>query len=128
MQSALKCGVSFHPGRESSKAPFEIMRIYLEAGGAADKAVMSHLDRTIFDNDELLEFSDFGSYCQYDFFGLECSHFQMKLDVDMPSDAQRIEKLKLLSDHGKIDRLLISHDLHTKHRLVSHSLLSCTKI
>lgn len=27
------------------KAPFEILRIYLEAGGNVEKCVMSHLDR-----------------------------------------------------------------------------------
>jgi phosphotriesterase-related protein len=117
VQSALKCGVSFHPHR-FPEAPFEIMRIYLEAGGAADKAVMSHLDRTIFDEDKLLEFSDLGSYCQYDLFGTECSHYQLA-DFDMPSDAQRIQKIKKLLDHGKAERVLISHDIHTKHRLVS---------
>lgn len=45
VQSNLKCGVSFHPGRDSPNSPFEIMRIYLEAGGDASKCVMSHLDR-----------------------------------------------------------------------------------
>lgn len=44
-QSNLKCAVSFHPGRDSPNSPFEIMRIYLEAGGDASKVVMSHLDR-----------------------------------------------------------------------------------
>lgn len=43
MQEVLGCGVSFHPGRDS-KAPFEIIRLYLEAGGKAEKCVMSHLD------------------------------------------------------------------------------------
>lgn len=38
------CGVSFHPGRDA-KAPYEIMRLYLEAGGKANKCVMSHLER-----------------------------------------------------------------------------------
>lgn len=73
---------------------------------------------TIIDDDKLLEFSDIGGYCQYDFFGLECSHFQMNLKVDHLSDAQRIGKLKLLRDHGKLNRILMSHDIHTKHRLV----------
>ena len=45
VQSQLKCGVTFHPGRDSPNSPFEIMRIYLEAGGDAKKCVMSHLDR-----------------------------------------------------------------------------------
>lgn len=44
VQAQLGCPVSFHPGR-NPKAPFEIIRLYLEAGGAADKAIMSHLDR-----------------------------------------------------------------------------------
>lgn len=48
VQSNLKYGVSFHPGRDSPNSPFEIMRIYLEAGGDANKCVMSHLDRENF--------------------------------------------------------------------------------
>lgn len=47
VQSNLKCAVSFHPGRDSPNSPFEIMRIYLEAGGDAKKCVMSHLDREL---------------------------------------------------------------------------------
>lgn len=45
VQSNLKCGVTFHPGRDSPDSPFKVMRIYLEAGGDARKCVMSHLDR-----------------------------------------------------------------------------------
>lgn len=45
VQSNLKCGVSFHPGRDSPNSPFAVMRIYQEAGGDASKCVMSHLDR-----------------------------------------------------------------------------------
>lgn len=47
IQEVLGCGVSFHPGRDY-KAPFEIVRLYLEAGGKADKCVMSHLDSKYF--------------------------------------------------------------------------------
>ncbi|CAO1344614.1 unnamed protein product [Diamesa hyperborea] len=119
VQSNLKCGVSFHPGRDSPNSPFEIMRIYLEAGGAADKCVMSHLDRTLLSNEEmLLDFADLGCYCQFDLFGVECSHYQLNPATDMPSDAQRIDKLKLLISNGKLDRIMISHDIHTKHRLI----------
>lgn len=70
------------------------------------------------EDEKLLEFADLGSYCQYDFFGLECSHFQMNEKIDMPSDALRIEKLKILRDNGKLNRIMMSHDIHTKHRLV----------
>ena len=36
----------------------------------------------------------------------------------MPSDAQRIQKVKLLYDNGYADRVFLSQDVHTKHRLV----------
>lgn len=122
VQNQLKCGVSFHPGRDP-KAPFEIMRIYLEAGGDASKAVMSHLDRTLLNDEQLLEFSKLNCYCQLDLFGTEVSWYQLNPTVDMPSDAERVDRLKLLKDSGKLDRILMSHDIHTKHRLVSCTLI-----
>lgn len=129
------------------KAPFEVARLYLEAGGKASKCIMSHLDsklnfslRTLvliknwktyfssiyyncsvaFQNDEtLLEFAKLGVYCQHDMFGMECSLFQLNLESDMPSDAQRMQKIVRLVKEGYEDRILMSHDVHTKHRLVS---------
>ncbi|EDW13957.1 phosphotriesterase-related protein [Drosophila mojavensis] len=119
IQEVLGCGVSLHPHRVS-KAPFEIMRLYLEAGGRANKCVMSHLDRTIFDMDELLEFAKLGCYLQYDLFGTESSYYQLNATVDMISDGQRIENIMKLINEGLVDRLLMSHDIHTKHRLTSY--------
>ena len=40
-------------------------------------------------------------------------------DMDYLNDAQRIEKVKLLIEAGFMDRVLLSHCMHTKHRLVS---------
>jgi phosphotriesterase-related protein len=36
----------------------------------------------------------------------------------MPSDAQRINNVLALIEHGKSEHILLSHDVHTKHRLV----------
>ena len=77
---------------------------------------------TLVKDEDLLEFSNLGCYCQFDLFGTECSLYQMNLAVDMPSDAQRMDKVMCLVDAGKEDRILMSHDVHTKHRLVSYSL------
>lgn len=44
VQSLIGCGVTFHPARDP-RATFEIIRLYLEAGGKAEKCIMSHLDR-----------------------------------------------------------------------------------
>jgi phosphotriesterase-related protein len=118
VQSSLKCGVSFHPGRDP-RAPFEILRVYLEAGGDASKCVMSHLDRTLLNDEKLLEFSQIGCFCQMDLFGTEVSWYQLNPSSDMPSDAQRVDRLKTIMDEGKLERILVSHDIHTKHRLVS---------
>ncbi|KAI9585088.1 hypothetical protein GQX74_006983 [Glossina fuscipes] len=118
IQELLGCGVSFHPGRNAA-APFEIIRLYLEAGGKASKCVMSHLDRTIFNFDQLLEFAKFGCYIQYDLFGTECSYYQLNSALDMPSDGHRINYFMKLIDEGLLERLLMSHDVHTKHRLTS---------
>ncbi|KAK0180247.1 hypothetical protein PV327_005912 [Microctonus hyperodae] len=117
VQSQLNCPVSFHPGRNSS-APYEIMRIFREAGGNSEKVIMSHLDRTLPDKEELLAFADEKCYCQFDLFGIECSYYQLNQTTDMPSDAQRLDMIKWIKDDGKISQILMSHDIHTKHRLV----------
>ncbi|CAH2090787.1 unnamed protein product [Euphydryas editha] len=118
VQAQIGCGVSFHP-HHVTEAPFEIIRLYMEAGGKIDKAVMSHLDRTLLDPAKLLEFSELGAYCQFDMFGTEVSYYQLDIDIDMPSDAQRLNMICHLLQEDKADRILISHDIHTKHRLVS---------
>lgn len=113
------CPVIIHPGR-APEAPFEIMRIFQEAGGRANRVVMSHMDRTISDIPQLLEFARLGCYIEYDLFGIECSYYQQTPTVDMPSDAQRIERMKILIDNGYEDKLTASHDIHTKHRLMKY--------
>lgn len=42
----------------------------------------------------------------------------------MPSDAQRIQRIKHLFDNGFGEKILIAHDIHTKHRLVSECYFS----
>ncbi|XP_063705654.1 phosphotriesterase-related protein [Culicoides brevitarsis] len=118
-QQQLKCGVGFHPGRHL-EAPFEIVRLYLEAGGDAKKCSMSHLDRTLLRNEEtLFEFAKLGVYLQFDLFGTECSYYQLNPTFDMPSDGDRINMLMKLVAEGYEKRVLMSHDIHTKHRLTS---------
>lgn len=81
------------------------------------------LSGTILDIDELIEFSKYGTYLQYDLFGIECSYYQLNPNVDMPSDGQRIDKFMRLIEEGLEDRLLMSHDVHTKIRLVRKRVL-----
>lgn len=64
-----------HPGRKP-ESPFEILNILEAAGADISRTVMSHLDRTIFDEEQLLQFAKRGSYLEYDLFGIECSYYQ----------------------------------------------------
>lgn len=117
VQSEVNCAVSFHPGRDP-EAPFEILRIFQEAGGKASRSVMSHLDRTLMTEESLLEYAALGGFCQFDLFGTECSLYQLNLSVDMRSDAQRIDQIISLINNSGDDKILVSHDIHTKHRLI----------
>ncbi|KAK3876668.1 hypothetical protein Pcinc_002213 [Petrolisthes cinctipes] len=119
VQASLKCPVTFHPGRHPN-APEEIFRIYTEAGGSPSKMVMGHLDRTIHELDQLVEFASLGTYCEYDLFGIETSHYQLESSIDMPSDAQRVARIKHLVDNGFGDKILVAHDIHTMHRLEAY--------
>lgn len=73
---------------------------------------------TFRDDEALYDFAKLGVYCQFDMFGIECSLFQLNMEHDMPSDAQRMQKIVRLLEEGYEDRILMSHDIHTKHRLV----------
>ncbi|XP_065350165.1 phosphotriesterase-related protein [Cloeon dipterum] len=119
VQAELGVGVSFHPGRDSG-APEEIARIYLEAGGDRHKGVLSHLDRTLHTKEDLLSFADTGFYCQFDLFGMETSLYQLNQQVDMPSDAERVNRIKWLVEDGRADKITVAHDVHTKHRLMKY--------
>ncbi|XP_073704813.1 N-acetyltaurine hydrolase [Garra rufa] len=118
-QTQLGCPVIIHPGRNSA-APGEVIRILQEAGGDISKTVMSHLDRTIYDKQELLEFAKMGSYLEYDLFGTEILNYPFNLNVDMPGDSDRVRSLAFLIKEGYEDRILVAHDIHTKHRLTKY--------
>jgi len=117
VQQSLGKPVIIHPGRET-KALFETMRIFTEAGGDPKITIMSHLDRSLHTEEDILEFAKMGCICEYDLFGVEVSHYQLA-NFDMPSDAERIRRIRLLIDNGYEDSIVISHDVHTNHRLTS---------
>lgn len=119
LQAQLHCSVSFHPGRNAS-APIEIMRLYQEAGGDPSRAIMSHIDRTLLSKQQIMEFADDTKcYIQFDLFGYECSPYQLNPSIDIISDGQRVKRIAKLKSEGKLHRVLMSHDIHTKHRLIN---------
>ena len=107
-----------HPGR-NPQAPFEILDVLADAGADIDRTIMSHLDRTYTDVDALLEFAARGSYLEYDLFGVESSYYPLG-DIDMPSDAQRLDFIRRLIAEGHQDRIVVGHDVFSKHRLTAY--------
>ena len=117
-QQETGASILIHPGRDDA-APREALDVLAESGADLERVIMGHLDRTTTDYDVLTEIAQSGCYLEYDLFGLESSHYPLS-DIDMPSDAQRMDFIVRLVNDGFGDRVVIAHDICTKHRLVRY--------
>ncbi|PWE27889.1 aryldialkylphosphatase [Pararhodobacter marinus] len=115
-QAATGAALNVHPGREADQ-PQEVADFVAARGGPMDRLILSHIDRTIFDEDTLFRLADTGAVIEYDLFGWETSYYWPNPDIDLPNDATRIQWLRKLVERGHIDQILISHDVCTKGRL-----------
>ncbi|BBG01881.1 MULTISPECIES: phosphotriesterase family protein [Pseudonocardia] len=106
---ATGAALMIHPGR-APRAPLDAMRRVQEETSSTAKVVMSHVDRTLFTLDEMLELADTGCYLEFDLFGQESSYYPYA-DIDMPSDATRVRYIRALCDRGLQDRVLLSQDI-----------------
>ena len=110
--------ILIHPGRHPD-APAEILEL-LDSGGAdISRVIMGHLDRTVFEFDAVRNIAESGCYLEWDLFGSEGSYYPLA-DLDMPSDAQRLDFIRRASDAGYSNRIVIGQDIATKHRLVRY--------
>lgn len=105
-----------HPGRDP-KSPLEIVEVIDRAGGDLSRTIICHIDRTCIERSWLKELADHGCYLEYDLFGNESSYYPPNPDVDMPSDAQRMDVILWHFENGYEKQVLLSHDVATKHRL-----------
>ena len=117
-QQETGASILVHPGR-NERAPGEILDVLAEAGADVTRTIMGHLDRTIADVGVLMELARSGCYLEYDLFGMESSYYPLS-DMDMPSDAQRMDFIKRLVAEGYGERIVIAQDICTKHRLVRY--------
>ena len=121
--------VMVHPGRHPD-APAEIVSVLTEVGLPTDRIIIAHMDRTILEEGAVLDFAESGCYLEYDLFGVETSMYPTVAEktpagvvpsrppgLSFISDAQRLDRLDLLIEHGHAERLLVSMDICTKHRL-----------
>jgi phosphotriesterase-related protein len=109
--------INVHPGRDPDQ-PQEVADFIRRAGHPTERVVISHIDRTIFDEPRLLELADSGVTVEFDLFGQESSYYGLS-DIDMPNDATRLRLIRALIAHGHLDRVVISHDICYRTRLAS---------
>lgn len=108
-QQETGAAINVHPGRHPDQ-PQEVADFLRARGGDTSRVVISHIDRTVFDDDRLLRLADSGVTLEFDLFGQEMSYYPHS-DIDMPNDAHRLQMIRMLIDHGHLDRVVISHDI-----------------
>ena len=88
--------INVHPGRDPDQ-PQEVADFIRAAGNPTERVVISHIDRTIFDEARLLKLADSGVTVEFDLFGQEASYYGLS-DIDMPNDATRLKLIRALID------------------------------
>ena len=114
-QAETGAALNVHPGRHPDQ-PQEVADFIRAHGGDPSRTIISHIDRTIFDEERLLRLADSGVVIELDLFGQENSFYPLA-DIDMPNDAVRLKTIRTLIDHGHLERVVISHDICYRTRL-----------
>ena len=113
--------ISVHPGRDRA-SPAGIIDILRDNDADLERVIIGHIERTVPDHDGLLSVVSMGCTVAFDIFGLETSYYPVPgtSGVVMASDAQRLDLIDGLISGGHADRIVVSHDVCTKHRLVRY--------
>jgi phosphotriesterase-related protein len=114
-QAVTGAPISIHPGRHTA-APREILDILVANGARDERVIIGHLDRTLFELDDILRLAGRGCGLEWDFFGIESSYYPFA-PIDLPNDGRRVELIRVLIDRGHGPQVLIAHDICTKTRL-----------
>ena len=108
-----------HPGRDET-SPFEIIAILREMGADLSKTIMGHIDRTVFERENLKAIADTGCYLEWDLFGREQSLYVHNLSIDMPNDAKRMDDIAWIIEQGHGDRVVVAQDVCGKSQLIKY--------
>ncbi|MDP6689717.1 MAG: aryldialkylphosphatase [Alphaproteobacteria bacterium] len=115
-QQETGAALNIHPGRDADQ-PQEVADFVAAQGGDASRLIISHVDRTIFDDERLFRLADSGCIIELDLFGQEQSFYGLNLNIDMPNDADRLRWIRRLIERGHLDQVVISHDICYRSRL-----------
>jgi phosphotriesterase-related protein len=108
--------ISVHPGRHAT-ACAQILDILAAAGADLGRVVLCHMDRTHPDGAGIAALVERGAVVEWDFFGIETSHYWMTDAVELPTDLARLRLIRDLAARGFGDRIAISQDICTRTRM-----------
>ena len=108
-----------HPGRRE-RAPLELLEAVDKWGGNVERTVMGHVERTVYDRGVLNELIATGAYLNFDLFGHDSSFYPLAPESHMPADHERIEMVEHMVSQGKRGKILLAHDVCSKHRLKTY--------
>lgn len=117
-QKATGASITVHVGRHEASAA-EILDVLAGAGADLSRLSLDHLELRVKRFETLLELAETGCMLEFDMFGHESSYYPLT-ENDMPSDAQRLDLIERLISEGLVDRILVSQDICTRHRLLRY--------
>ena len=118
-QKQTGASILIHPGRNSD-SPFEILDVLSKSGADVSRVIIGHIERTIQDINVVAELAKSGCYLEYDLFGWEVSYYPLSDEIDMVNDSQRINYISQLIDLGYENKIVIAHDIFSKHRTTAY--------
>ncbi|HJO81091.1 MAG: aryldialkylphosphatase [Acidobacteria bacterium] len=118
-QRATGAPILIHPGRDESST-LEILNLLAEHGADLSRTIVGHLDRTVFERETLSTMGETGCFFEWDLFGSEGSHYRLNPAIHHPNDDTKLNDIAWLISKGYGDRIVIAHDICTKHRLLKY--------
>jgi len=110
--------LTIHPGR-NKLAPFEIIEVLKEKGADLSRVIFNHVERTLFEVEDMCRLAETGCYLEFDLFGSE-GYPQIEYQGDFPNDERRVRLIAELTTKGYLNQILLSHDICYKMRLVRY--------
>lgn len=120
-QKVTGASISIHPGRDA-QSPLDVIDVLEAAGADISRVILGHLESRCFNLDACLKIAERGAILEFDLFGTENSYWGFNEDVEMPSDAQRINMIAaiLKKRPETVGQIVLSHDIGSKHRLATY--------
>ena len=115
-QEKTGASIIIHPGRNED-SPFEIIEFLKKENANIDRVVIGHIERTIYSIDKLNKLASENVFMNFDQLGIESSYYPLNNKSYMPNDYQKIKFIKHLIGTGYSKKILLGHDIYSKHRL-----------